>query len=145
MKLTKKKNKKSRVEIDGKWFRITPTGRIGVELTHNGHTMTESEFFGRIRSALRQATKFWVPALQALEQASTPYTGIDKRIKKVYACSICQVVGSRTTVHVDHIIACGSLKTFDDVGDFCRRAFAESATDYQVLCKPCNYKKGKSK
>lgn len=136
------KKKKVRIEKDGEWFRVTATGRIGVELTHNGNTMTKSEFFGRIRSALRQATKFWVPAMRALEQASRPYTGKDKRIKKVYECALCGVLGSRTAVHVDHVIPCGALKSFEDIAEFCRRAFAENTGDYQVLCKPCNYTKG---
>lgn len=140
MKKTKKK-KPGRIEIDGKWYRLRSNGKPGVELTRNGNTMTESEFFSRIRSALRQAMRFWVPAVQAVEAVTRPYTGPDKRIKKVTQCAECKEWVARSKIEADHITPCGSLKDFEDIKPFCIRGFKEGVENFQALCKPCHTKK----
>jgi 5-methylcytosine-specific restriction endonuclease McrA len=138
-----KKKKPERIEIDGKWYRLKSNGKPGVELTRNGNTMTESEFFGRIRSALRQATRFWVPAVRCIEKATKPYKGTDKRIKKVTQCASCKEWVARSKIQADHIIPCGSLRSYEDIAGFCERAFTEGEDNYQPLCKPCHILKTK--
>jgi len=43
-----------------------------VARTRNLNTLTESEYFSKIRSGLRNAFKFWKPMQEALKKASRP-------------------------------------------------------------------------
>jgi hypothetical protein len=138
-----RKKKPERIEIDGKWYRLKSNGKPGVELTRNGNTMTESEFFGRIRSALRRATRFWVPAVRAIEKATKPYNGPDKRVKKVTQCVACGDWVARSKIQADHITPCGSLRSFADIAGFCERAFVEGEESFQPMCKTCHTQKSK--
>jgi hypothetical protein len=97
----------------------------------------------KIRSSLRNASKFWKPALAALEAAWRPYTGTNKRIKKEYQCKACKEWMVRAKVEINHIVACGSLKSYDDVLQFLQRLFCESPSDYEILCKECHLKETK--
>lgn len=112
----------------------------GVPLTRNGGWETESEHMAKIRSALRNASKFWKPAVAALEAAGRPYTGTNKRIKKEYQCVNCCQWYVRAKVEINHIVACGSLKCYADVLQFLERLFCESISDYEILCKECHLK-----
>lgn len=128
-----RKKARTRTLKDGKWYSAR-----GVELTRNGGWETESEHMAKIRSALRNASKFWKPALAALEAAGRPYTGMNKRIKKEYQCKECKEWMVRAKVEINHIVACGSLKNYDDVILFLQRLFCENASDYEILCKECH-------
>jgi hypothetical protein len=134
----KRRAKKERVMIDGEWYRITPTGRIGAHLTRNGGWETESEHMGKIRSAIRLASKYWKPAAECMEAASRPYTGKDKRIKKEYQCARCKKWGVRATREANHKVECGTLTKYDHLPAFCARTFKESKDDYECLCKTCH-------
>jgi hypothetical protein len=125
---------RERVFKDGKWFT-----KRGVELTHNMGTETEAEHMARIRSALRQASRFWKPAMKALMLAHRPYEGENKRIKHEYQCSECLEWKLRKDVEVNHVVPCGTLKSYDDVPGFLRNLFCENyITGYNVLCKTCH-------
>jgi 5-methylcytosine-specific restriction endonuclease McrA len=100
-------------------------------------TMSESSFFSFIRSGLRQKSQRWRPIYDAKKEAQIPYTGSDKRTKFLYICAICNESFKGTEVCVDHIVPCGSLKSFDDIGGFCERLFCE-VDGLRVLCKPCH-------
>lgn len=106
------------------------------EKPRNAGTMTEAAFFGNIRSALRNGFKYWKPMMLVLNKASRPYVGDNKRQKKEYQCASCKKWFKRTDVHIDHIIDCGSLRTWDDVVPFIKRLTNEDEHSYQVLCKP---------
>lgn len=136
-----RKKKPGRIEIDGKWYRLKASGKPGVELTRNGNTLSESEFFGRIRSAIRSASAFWEPAKRVMEAATRPYTGTDKRIKKETLCAVCNNWVARSKAEADHIIPLGSLRSYDDVPGFCERAFVEESEGFQAVCKKCHVKK----
>jgi 5-methylcytosine-specific restriction endonuclease McrA len=122
----------------------TTTRKSLVEKTKNLNTWTESEYFSRIRSALRRVFRYYKPMMKALELASRPSQDTsNKRLKKEYQCEICTNWFPRKNVEIDHKIECGSLKTYDDIVPFIKRLTAENPSDYAILCKPCHLKKGK--
>jgi hypothetical protein len=108
--------------------------RVLKERTRNANTLTESEFFGKIRSGLRNTFRYWKPMTIALEKASRKYTGTNKRIKKEYQCASCGEWFIRKNVEIDHIVPCGSLRTYDDIVPFIINLTQEDYKSYQVLC-----------
>ena len=106
-----------------------------VQKTRNAGTLTESQFWSKIRSALRSAFRFWKPMTIALEKASRPYKGTNKRIKKEYQCAQCKEWFQRKEVEIDHKIPCGSLKSYEDIQGFIERLTVEDYNAYQILCK----------
>jgi hypothetical protein len=58
--------------------------KIIAERTRNAGTLTESQYWSKIRSALRNAFRYWKPMMITLEAASRPYRGANKRQKKEY-------------------------------------------------------------
>lgn len=114
-----------------------------VNLTRNAGTMSEAQYFAKIRSALRSAFRFWKPMTIALEKASRPYKGANKLQKKEYQCNHCKCWFKRKEVEIDHVIPCGSLRTFEDIASFIERLTTENIDNFQVLCKPCHLIKTK--
>lgn len=112
--------------------------RIVVERTHNAGTLTESQFFSKIRSALRSAFRYWKPMQIALEAASRKSQSKNKRLKKEYQCNNCKQWFPRKEVEIHHIIPCGSLSNYDDIVPFIKRLAAEGAESYAILCKACH-------
>ena len=111
--------------------------------TRNANTMTEAEYWGKVRSALRKAFAYWKPAQAVLKQAEcgtrvNPKTG---RHKKVYLCIACLKTGFREEMHIDHIDPCGSLRSADDVAPFLERLTCEDSSNYQLLHKACHQEK----
>jgi len=109
-----------------------------VERTRNLGTETESGHMGRIRSALRSLSRFWKPALAALNAAHRPYTGTNKRIKHEYQCAACKQWHIRKQVEINHKVPCGTLKCYEDLPGFLNRLFIEDITGYSILCKECH-------
>ena len=105
--------------------------------TRNGETWTESEFFAKIRSSLRNISRFWIPAKLAKEMARRAYKGINKRQKWEYKCNHCNNWFSEKNIQADHIEEAGTLKSFDDLKGFCERLFCE-ISGYQILCTSCH-------
>lgn len=112
--------------------------------TRNAETMTETEYFSKIRSALRNAFRWWIPMKNALIAASRPSQSTNRRLKTEYKCAICKRWFSRREVEVDHIIECGSLNCFEDIPTFIQRLTIEELTGFQILCKPCHSIKTKA-
>lgn len=106
-----------------------------VERTRNLKTETESEHMGKIRSALRRLSRFWKPALAAIDAVRRDYKGTDKRIKHEYQCSVCKEWYLRSKVHINHVVPCGSLRNYADAPGFLERLFCEDISGYNVLCK----------
>ena len=123
---------RKRIIKDGKWYT-----KRGVELTRCGNTMTESEFFSLIRSCLRRLSLRWKPRNDYLNSIRRPYQGISKRSKWEYPCSICGQWFIKAHIEVDHIIPCGSIKSFEDIGLFINRLLIEEE-GYRCLCKNCH-------
>lgn len=109
--------------------------------TRNGNTWSESEFWGKIRSALRKVSMYWKPIQACKQGCKEIYTGINKRQKFAYRCSICNKTVSEKELHIDHKTAVGSLKSSDDLKGFVDRLFVEDSLHYQCSCKSCNYAK----
>jgi hypothetical protein len=106
--------------------------------------MTESAYFSKIRSTLRSGFRWWKPMQLALDAASRPYKGANKRLKKEYVCNHCKEWYPRKMVEIDHKIECGSLKCYEDIVGFIQRLTVESIDSYQILCKKCHLVKTKN-
>jgi 5-methylcytosine-specific restriction endonuclease McrA len=111
--------------------------------TRNANTMTEAEYWGKVRSALRKAFAYWKPAQEAVKRAecgtrTNPKTG---RQKKVYRCAVCGESGFREEMQIDHVEPCGSLRSADDVAVFLERLTCEDGMKFQLLHKTCHQEK----
>lgn len=115
----------------------SPTRKSRVEKTRAGNTWSESKYFGFIRSGLRRMSSRWPVKYQVMEEARRPYRGPDKRTKWEYQCNHCKQWFKTKDVAVDHIVPCGSLKTFDDLPRFVETLFCEKE-NLQVLCSGCH-------
>ena len=104
--------------------------------SRNGGTMTESQYFSKIRSILRSGFRYWKPMQLALEASSRPSESTNKRIKKEYQCNHCKQWFKRADVEIDHIEEAGSLNNYDDIVPFIQRLTKEHISSYQILCKP---------
>lgn len=111
------------------------TKRIMVPRTRNAETLTESQYFSKIRSALRSCFRYWKPMTIALENSSRKSQSLNKKLKKEYQCAHCNEWFKREDVEIDHIVPAGSLKTYDDIAPFIKRLTTENVNDYQILCK----------
>ena len=107
-------------------------------LSRNGNTMTESQYFSKIRSILRSGFRYWKPMQLALEAASRPSQSLNKRIKKEYQCNHCKKWYKRADVEIDHIEESGSLQKYEDIVPFIQRLTKENISSYDILCKPCH-------
>lgn len=118
--------------------------RIKLTKTRNAGKWTESEYFSRVRSALRRVFRYWIPMQKALELASRPSQSDNKRLKKEYQCAKCKKWRKRNDMQIDHKVECGSLKTYDDIVPFLQRLTVEDINAYQILCKnTCHKQKTK--
>jgi 5-methylcytosine-specific restriction endonuclease McrA len=106
--------------------------------SRNGGTMTESQYFSKIRSILRSGFRYWKPMQLTLEAASRPSQSLNKRIKKEYQCAKCKKWYKRADVEIDHKEECGSLSNYEDIVPFIQRLTKENIDAYQILCKPCH-------
>lgn len=105
-----------------------------------GNTWTEARYFQFIRSALRMAWTKYPVKYQCMNNAKRKYAGLDKRRKWEYNCNMCDGWFKGTEVQIDHIVECGSLKTYEDLPRFVQTLFCE-IDNLQVLCKPCHKEK----
>lgn len=101
----------------------------------NAGTMTEAQYWAKVRSALRQAFRYWKPITQAKQDARRAKKN-GGRQKWEYQCNHCYLWFKGDEVEVDHIIPVGSLKCKEDLVQFLDNLTAEEG--YQVLCKPCH-------
>lgn len=116
--------------------KVAKVKKIKVPKTRNFNTLTESEYFSKIRSGLRAAFRFWKPMMEALKLASRPSQNKEnKRLKTEYQCAHCKEWFGRKGVEIDHINPAGSLKCYEDVVPFIKNLTAENVDSYQILCK----------
>lgn len=108
------------------------------ERTRNNGTMTEAEFWGMIRSALRRRSMFWKPILQTkLDARRDSQSTTNKRIKYEYQCSKCSNWFPDKEIEVDHYEQPGSLRNSDDLKGFVERLFCEKE-GFRILCETCH-------
>lgn len=106
----------------------------------NGGTLTESGFWGFIRSGLRQKSRWWKPISDCKLHSRRPYSGPLKRQKFEYQCNHCKKWFPEKGINVDHIHPAGSLKSATDLPIFIEQLFCEEG-GFQVLCVECHQKK----
>lgn len=97
-------------------------------------TWSEAKFWSFIRSGLRSKWSRWPAKYAVLAAAKRPYKGQNKRQKYEFQCAKCKKWYAQKDVSVDHIEPVGSLRSYDDLPDFCRRLFV-GVDKLQVLCK----------
>jgi 5-methylcytosine-specific restriction endonuclease McrA len=108
-----------------------------VPKTRGSNTLTESAFWGMIRSALRQKSRWWKPVQEVKQAARRPNESENKRLKFEYQCAICSGWFPDKQIEVDHIIAAGSLTCGEDLHGFVERLFCEK-DGLRVLCEGCH-------
>ena len=116
-----------------------------VPRTHNGGTMTSSEWHGKIISALRQLSRWYKPPnITKLEARRNKPASVKGRHIYEYQCAFCKKWFKADDIALDHIIEAGSMRTYDDLPAFCKRLFCEKE-GFQVLCNKglnsCHHKK----
>lgn len=140
----KNRKTRSRNDTSSKAKKVKKIKRQLVPRTRNLGTMTEVEYFGKIRSSLRRAFRFWKPMQKALELASRPAKNPkNPRLKKEFQCAKCKNWFKRTEVEIDHIKECGSLMSLTDIPSFVERMTPEDPKAFQVLCKAHHKEKTK--
>ena len=100
-------------------------------------TMTNTAFFGMIRSILRKRTMFWKPITECKNKQRFKYIGPNKLRKWSYSCEICKNEFDSKGVAVHHKIPAGALNSFEDLPGFVKRLFCDSA-DLVLLCHKCH-------
>lgn len=110
----------------------------------NGGTMTESQYFSKLRTTLRRAFRWWTPMRLALDAAKRSSLSSNKRLKFEYICCACKHWFPRKEVEIDHLVPCGALNTLEDIGPFIKRLTPENIDAYQILCKICHQVKTNS-
>lgn len=108
-----------------------------VEKTRNHGTMTESAFWGMIRSSLRQKSRWWKPIQECKQKAKREYKGVNKRQKFEYKCNVCNKYFPEKEIQVDHIIPVGTLKCGKDLEIFVEKLFCE-LDNLQCICTSCH-------
>lgn len=106
----------------------------------NNGTMTESAFWGWLRSGLRQKSRWWKPVAEAKLRARRKYSGSNKRQKWEYQCVECTKWFAEKHINVDHIIQAGTLKCAADLPAFVEKLFCE-VDGLQILCTSCHNRK----
>lgn len=107
-----------------------------VPKTRNNNTMTESAYWGFVRSSLRRAFRYWKPIMEVKNAAKRKYDGPNKRQKWEYQCAHCKEWYMGKNTEVDHLTPVGSLKCKEDLVGFLERLTPESG--FQLLCKDCH-------
>lgn len=107
----------------------THKSRQRVPRTRGMGTLTEAQWMGKIRSALRREFRFWPPITEARKRA---------RIKRgLYRCAECGGAFPTKEVQVDHVVPVGRMD-LDTLGEWVERLCEEDPALYRVLCKPCH-------
>lgn len=106
----------------------------------NQGTMTNAGFWGMIRAALRQKSRWWKPVAECKRLAKRKNQSNNKRIRFEYQCNICKLWFPEKQISVDHKIEAGQLNCFDDLPGFVRRLFCE-VDGLQCACDKCHTEK----
>lgn len=114
-----------------------PVKNPRVARTRNAQTETQSQHMNKIRSLLRNLSRWWKPMQLALKASSTTYM-VGRRRRVMFLCAVCNKLHDRKDVEVNHIEPAGSLRDYNDLAEFCERLFVEDISKLEVLCKPCH-------
>lgn len=119
--------------------KTTRVSKVGIIKPFADGEMTNSVFFGMIRSALRNKSRFFPSVKICRERAKVPYNGPNRRQKWLYRCEICGQLRDSKITNVHHKIECGSLTSFEDLAGFTQRLFC-SSEDLILICNDCHDK-----
>lgn len=108
-----------------------------VPKTRCSGTMTESAYWGFIRSALRAKSRRWRPIYDCLNAARRPSKNPNKRLKWEAQCNVCKEWWPLAKISIDHIVPAGSLTKAEDLAGFVSRLFCEKDA-LQALCAECH-------
>jgi len=109
-----------------------------VPRTRAGGEWTEAAFWSFLRSGLRQMSRRWPPLVRHVWLASRrPSQSANKRLKWEFQCASCGQWFKRDDMQADHIIPCGSLKSWADMAGFAERLFCE-ADKLRIYCERCH-------
>lgn len=100
-------------------------------------TMSSSAFFGFIRSALRQKSRWWKPINDCRLKNRIPYKGDNKRRKWTYVCEECKGHHDSKEVAVHHLIPAGTLTCFEDLPLFVKNLFCDG-DKLKLVCNKCH-------
>jgi hypothetical protein len=81
---------------------------------------------------------------KAVESRKRPNQSSNKKFKWEYQCDSCKQWYYLKQVERDHIVPCGSLRSFDDIGPFVERMLCE-IDGWGVLCVKCHRKRTNAK
>lgn len=96
---------------------------------------TEAFVLSRIRATLRKLSMQMPSIRECKLRCRRAYTaGINRQQRFEYQCQCCKEWFPEKMIQVDHIIPAGSLRRFEDVGEFARRLLFPKQEDLQVLC-----------
>lgn len=123
--------------------RRTKIPRTKSPKSRNSKSMTESQFWSFIRSALRQKSRWWKPITECKMKSRRAYKGTNKRQRFEYQCNECKEWFPEKKINVDHIVPAGSLNCAADLPGFVERLFCE-IDNLQVLCESCHNIKTKN-
>jgi len=109
-----------------------------VARTRAGETWSESQFWGFLRSGLRQMSRRWPPLVRLIWlEHRRPYVGPNKRQRFEHQCSGCDGWFIRRSMAADHIEACGSLRSWTEFAQFGERLFVDTPK-IRILCERCH-------
>lgn len=111
--------------------------RVLKERPYGSGKLTESGYWSFIRSGLRAKWQRWWPRYEALKNARRKYAGPNTKQKWEFQCADCRDYFLQRQVQVDHVVPCGTLRSYADIAGFVQRLFVEVA-GLRVLCKPCH-------
>jgi hypothetical protein len=107
-------------------------------------TMTEAAFRGWILSALRNLTRKWKPASDALKKGTRAKpVNVAGRHRIEHKCADCGVWAPKKSktntfgIELDHIVPIGGLSSFSKLQQWITNAFVE-VDGYQKLCTDCH-------
>lgn len=127
--------------------RAAKTNRV--PRTRAGGKWTEAAFWGFIRAGLRKLSRRWPPIAKAALARRIPYVGPDPRrkwqaaldsdgkLQYLVTCDGCGVVRLINEIETDHVVPCGSVKSFADLSPWAERMFCE-VDGLRVLCQACH-------
>lgn len=108
--------------------------------TRNFGTMTDAQFFGRLKNLLRAWSIQWKPGEEYLKKKRRLHKGQGRQTYE-YQCERCLKWFSRKEVEKDHIVDVGVPTSFKEFGEMVERLFIEIDGGWQCLCIPCHDKK----
>lgn len=112
--------------------------RKPVPKPYAGGEWSHARFFQFLRSGLRQLSRRWPPVTRLVWlESRRPYVGPNKRQKWEHQCSACGEWYKRADMEADHIVPCGTLKSWDDLVGFTQRLLCE-VEGVRRLCNGCH-------